>query len=155
MVDLLSASDGGGERTHAALELAGFLDSVPELAGLGASGRLSLTRDLRSRSVAQGEDIVREGDAADSLFLIRSGTCVVWRGEDGPERSVLAELRTGQPFGEIGLMFRTPRTASVTAKEACELVEVSRAALEKALARSFHVGLALESLAARRMGGAA
>ncbi len=133
------------------LEMASFLDEVPELAGLGASGRLSLACRLQIRQVDADQTIVKIGEPADSMFLIRSGRCQVLRPDEAGRPRVIAELGAGQAFGEIGVMFDSPRTATVTAAEAGELIEVPRATLEAALRRSFQMGLALERLASRRM----
>jgi CRP-like cAMP-binding protein/predicted MFS family arabinose efflux permease len=65
---------------------------------------------------ADGEAIVREGEPADALYVILGGSVgVTARGETGEEQ----RLRTMGPetyFGEIGLLERIPRTATVTAE---------------------------------------
>jgi CRP-like cAMP-binding protein/MFS family permease len=66
---------------------------------------------------AAGTAIVREGDPADALYVILEGSVgVTAHGERGEEE----RLRTMGPdtyFGEIGLLERIPRTATVTAEE--------------------------------------
>jgi CRP-like cAMP-binding protein/MFS family permease len=63
-----------------------------------------------------GEAIVREGDPADALYVILEGSVgVTAQGESGAEQ----RLRTMGPetyFGEIGLLERIARTATVTAE---------------------------------------
>lgn len=63
-----------------------------------------------------GKPIVREGEPADALYVILDGAVdVTARGESGREQ----HLRTMGPetfFGEIGLLERIPRTATVTAQ---------------------------------------
>ena len=63
-----------------------------------------------------GKSIVREGEPADALYVILDGAVdVTARGESGREQ----HLRTMGPetfFGEIGLLERIPRTATVTAQ---------------------------------------
>jgi MFS family permease len=65
-----------------------------------------------------GQAIVREGEPADALYVILDGEVeVTARGESGAEHL----LRTMGPetyFGEIGLLERIPRTATVTAQAA-------------------------------------
>ena len=51
------------------------------------------------------------------------------------------------------MMLKRPRTASVFSSKPGELVEISSEALKEALDRSFHVGLALEQLATKRLEG--
>ncbi|MDP6933738.1 MAG: cyclic nucleotide-binding domain-containing protein, partial [Myxococcota bacterium] len=148
---VVSDDQSGSEHVEQVLQLAAFLDEIPELAALGASGRLDLATQVSFRSFADGDDVVRQGDEAHSLFLVRSGRVAVWRTDAQGKEIVIAELGVGQTFGEIGLMFQKPRTATVTCLEDSQLVEVSKDHLEVTLKQSFHVGLALERLATRRM----
>jgi CRP-like cAMP-binding protein len=152
---LLSADSEGHRAVKETLDLANFLDQVPELSGMGPSGRLDLAAMSIDHQAPEGKNVVVEGDQADSLYVIREGVCVVWRkGVDGQEE-VLARLGPGQPFGEIGVLFNRTRGASVTCLEDCRLIEIPKQVLEHALRSSFHVGLAFERLATQRMQGAA
>ena len=87
---------------------------------------------------------------ADALYLVRSGRVRVDRQDEFGVTSELAELGSGATFGEMGLLFKRPRTATVTSVEATQLVKVPREVIEEVLKRSFHVGLALEGLASER-----
>ena len=152
---ILSADSEGHRAVKETLDLAHFLDQVPELSGMGPSGRLDLAAMSIDHRAAEGKNMVVEGDEADSLYVIREGVCVVWRkGADGKDE-VLARLGPGQPFGEIGVLFNRTRGASVTCLEDCRIIEIPKRVLEQALRSSFHVGLAFERLATRRMQGAA
>lgn len=63
-----------------------------------------------------GEAIVREGEPADALYVILDGAVdVTARGESGQEHR-LRSMGPDTYFGEIGLLERIPRTATVTAQ---------------------------------------
>ena len=63
-----------------------------------------------------GQPIVREGEPADALYVILEGEVeVTGRGESGEEH-VLRTMGPETYFGEIGLLERIPRTATVTAQ---------------------------------------
>ncbi len=65
---------------------------------------------------ATGQAIVREGEAADALYVILEGSVgVTARGETGAEQR-LRTMGADTYFGEIGLLERIPRTATVTAE---------------------------------------
>jgi CRP-like cAMP-binding protein len=146
--NLLKDTEHGGLDT--VLEITEFLDRVPELASLGAAGRMALATRVKLRGTESDEEIIREGEEARSMYLIREGQFSVRKNtQEGEEH--LADLSEGDTFGEIGLMLKRPRTASVYSSEPGELVEISSEALKEALDRSFHVGLALEQLAAKRL----
>ena len=86
----------------------------PIFAGLPTPRLEAAARDLGEVPMAAGDVVVRQGDAADRFYLIAEGTLRVTQTRDGKQ----VELRTlgpGDVFGEIGLLNRSPRTATVTA----------------------------------------
>jgi CRP/FNR family transcriptional regulator, cyclic AMP receptor protein len=71
-------------------------------------------------SVEQGRELVREGDFSYEFMAIEEGEAEVTRhGEH------LADLGSGDFFGEIGLLEKTLRTATVTAKTPMKLVTLT------------------------------
>jgi CRP/FNR family cyclic AMP-dependent transcriptional regulator len=83
-----------------------------------------------SMVVEGGREIFREGEAADSLYLIRSGSVRV--SKPGNDNDVVM-LGTGSHFGELALVDDGQRSASVTATERCEVVRVDTATLRTKL----------------------
>jgi CRP-like cAMP-binding protein len=76
------------------------------------------------RECPQQSVIFREGEWGDSIFLIGSGSVqIVLLGKDGQE-IILAILRNGEVFGEMGLFQQQPRSATVIAREPCILLEI-------------------------------
>lgn len=71
---------------------------------------------LSTRSVSAHEVVVAEGDAGDALYLIDLGTFAV----ESAGRHV-ARLGPGEFFGEIALLTRGPRTATVRAETAGQM----------------------------------
>jgi MFS family permease len=66
--------------------------------------------------VVAGTTIVHVGDDPDDLYVIRAGTFDVLRSDDVDAADCrVTELGPGDVFGEIGLIRRIPRTASVVA----------------------------------------
>lgn len=68
-----------------------------------------------------GTVVVREGDEPDDLFAIESGTVEVTTREASEP---LAQLGSGDYFGEIGLLERRPRTATVTVTQDAVLYRI-------------------------------
>ena len=56
------------------------------------------------------------------LYIIVSGEVLVTKANKPMNDRLLAKLSTGDFFGEIALLKHTPRTASVTAKTACQFL---------------------------------
>jgi len=70
-------------------------------------------------------DIYKQGAAATSFYLVRQGFLKAWRME-GEQESILAYLRDKDFFGDLELVDGRPRTASVTAMEPVEVIEIPR-----------------------------
>ena len=87
----------------------------------------------QERTYSQDTVILREGEVGDSVFLISSGSVQValW-GTRGP-RIPLAILQAGEIFGEIAVLERRPRSATVLAREDCLLLEVTGEEIRKLL----------------------
>lgn len=63
---------------------------------------------------APGTTIVREGESGDAAYIIESGRCQVTKLVGG-EELFLREMGPGDVFGEMAILARSPRTATVTA----------------------------------------
>lgn len=98
-----------------------LLADVPFFQQLMAPRIADLVRVLRPRFVRSGEIVVKKGDEGDSMFIIASGEVEVELG-GGREPIILVP---GQFFGELALIERTTRTATVRAVEECKLLELT------------------------------
>lgn len=72
-------------------------------------------------SVPEGERLVREGDFSYEIIGIEEGAAEVTRGDEH-----VGELGPGDFFGEIGVMERSLRTATVTATAPMRLITLTR-----------------------------
>ena len=101
-------------------------------------------------AVEPGTVVVRQGDVADSLYVIHSGEVEVRsRGGDG-ESTVIATLGPGDYFGEIGVLTASERIADVVAMQPTELLRVTKDDYERYLAHVVEIDHELESTAAGR-----
>ncbi len=79
--------------------------------------------------MATGSAIVRQGEAAERFYLIGEGSVSVTQvPEEGGAEVHLRNLGPGDVFGEIGLLRRSPRTATVTATSPGLLLALDAAA---------------------------
>jgi CRP-like cAMP-binding protein len=86
---------------------------------------LGLTREVAVPALGW---FCREGDRAQSLFVIESGQASVLKGWQGQER-VLRTLGPGDCVGEMALMDLMPRSAGVRADTDCVALELGAAEL--------------------------
>jgi CRP-like cAMP-binding protein len=78
---------------------------------------------LNARSFVIGETVLRQGAWANAFYVITRGEAeVVQYDARGNERSLDSVLGPGDFFGEIGLLIKPMRTASVRARTALEVV---------------------------------
>ena len=78
-----------------------------------------------------GRVIVKQGDEGDRFYVMQKGTVeVILEGPTGPAK-VLAHLRSGEYFGEIALLERCPRTATVRATTDASAYVLRRADFDK------------------------
>jgi CPA1 family monovalent cation:H+ antiporter len=94
-----------------------FFSKIPEDAFELIAGR------MRPRSFSEKEVIIRQGEKGDTLFLIARGVTRVSILENGKNIEI-ATLMAGDFFGEMALLHREPRTATVNAVTPCSLYEL-------------------------------
>jgi EmrB/QacA subfamily drug resistance transporter len=83
-----------------------------------------------------GQVVIRQNDEPDWFYVVVRGDVLVRRRtEDGRDVEV-AHLRAGQYVGEIGLLERIPRTATVIAVEPTEVLGIDRATFAELLSDS-------------------
>lgn len=78
----------------------------------------------RPRRFEAGEVVFREGDLGDALFVLAQGEVdVTTRGPGGEER-VIATLGPPAAFGEMSLVDREVRSATVRARTECHALQL-------------------------------
>ncbi|MBT9537418.1 MAG: cyclic nucleotide-binding domain-containing protein, partial [Nitrospirae bacterium] len=82
------------------------------------------------RDAKAGEQIIREGDAGDKMYLVVDGEMSVSKAVNG-ERKAIAKLESGDVFGEIALVSSQPRTADVFAVTDAKLLSLDWKTLER------------------------
>jgi CRP/FNR family transcriptional regulator, cyclic AMP receptor protein len=88
-----------------------MLSRVPLFASLGGKQIRTIASSFsRERSYKSGDVIEREGDSGIAFYLITEGGVEIRGGS-----KVLSKLSRGQFFGEMALIDRQPRSASVVA----------------------------------------
>lgn len=101
-----------------------LLKKVPVFANMSSAQFASIALFLRPLTVPRGTEIIRQGEAGDSLFLIARGVARVMIEADGVV-SHAATLFAGDLFGESAMLHRLPRNATIVAATPCSLYELS------------------------------
>jgi len=102
------------------------LVKVDALKDLSPQQRDSVGAILSVTTIPAGRVIFAEGEPGDAAYFILEGAAeVVREGEDGAA-CVLAQVRAGWIVGEMSLLDRGPRSATVTAVDKCRLAQLTR-----------------------------
>ena len=119
-------------------------------AGLSDAEAAVLATFIEQVDVDPETVIVRQGDLADALYVVKSGEVEVRsRGLDGESRAV-ATIGAGDYFGEIGVLSGGARIADVVAVVPTSLLRLSKDDYERYLSQVVEVDHELERTAGRR-----
>src|SRR5262245_13706357 len=129
--------------------LENHLRGVPMFADLSPDFIEHLKKSVELLRFAPGQVIAKQGDAADSFYLVRIGFVKISENYPGGEL-VLAYLSRGDYFGEIGLLGGGVRTATCTALDHVEVVRVSGEDFRQMVERFPNVRRGLEAVAEER-----
>lgn len=111
--------------------LAALEPSIRILGELGIfteAGRPILERlaaENTEQAVRAGTTLIREGDEADAFYVLLEGELSVRARGEGVAEAELPSMGQGAYFGEIGLLHRIPRTATVTATRESRVLRIS------------------------------
>ena len=95
----------------------------------------SSDREMRRLSFPPGHFLIRQGDIGDQAWLIESGSLDVIQATSNGSR-VLAQIGPGAIVGEMALIDRGQRTASVVARTAVSCVELNQAVYQQLIKKS-------------------
>lgn len=96
------------------------LKSIPLFAEVGDEELSQIAPFANEVSVEEGKVLLREGDFSYELMAIEEGSAEVTRGGEH-----VADLGPGDFFGEMGLLERTLRNATVTATSPMRLITLT------------------------------
>jgi CRP/FNR family cyclic AMP-dependent transcriptional regulator len=96
------------------------LKSIPLFEEMGDEELGQIAPFAQEVNVDAGKELVREGDYSYEFMVIEEGTAEVTRGGEH-----VADLGPGDFFGEMGLLEKTLRNATVTAKTPMTLITLT------------------------------
>jgi hypothetical protein len=124
-----------------------LLASVPIFQPLAPTTLEKLAMRLRPVTVVRGQEVVRQGEAGDSFYVIGEGDVDVIH--DG---QLVATLGAGEYFGEIALLHDIPRVATCIARNDAHLYELDRQVFISAVGGHEQSHATIEEVVAHRLG---
>jgi CRP/FNR family cyclic AMP-dependent transcriptional regulator len=125
------------------------LKRIPIFAEVPEEDLTVVTTFATTEEVPEGKVIVKEGDYANAFMAIEEGNAEVTR--DGEK---VGELGPGDIFGEVGLIERERRGATVTATSRVKLIKIENWELQRMKKKLPNVYEQIAQLSAERGGSA-
>jgi voltage-gated potassium channel len=126
----------------------GMISRVPLFAELDAAEISDVMELLRAQVAEPGEIIVREGDPAHSMYFIASGEVeIAFKGKKTPLR-----IGIGQFFGEVAVLRRSRRSATVSAISRTNLLVLDAQDLRALMHRDPRIAERIHDVVEKRVG---
>ena len=123
------------------------LKRIPIFADVPDEDLRVITTFATTDEVPEDTVIVKEGDFANHFMAIEDGTAEVRKGDEK-----VGELGSGDIFGEMGLIDKEKRSASVIATSRVRLIKIERWELQRMKKTLPDVYARIESVAGERHG---
>ncbi|MBM2812173.1 MAG: regulatory subunit of cAMP-dependent protein kinase [Chloroflexi bacterium] len=129
-----------------------MLASLTIFKGIPADRLRQLAERGRPRTFRRDEPLMRQGELGHTMHVILAGQVAVERSHPAIVHPIqLSNLGVGEVVGEMGLLDGEPRSATVTAVEQTETLEVERHDLEEVIIQYPAVSVALLRVLSRRL----
>ena len=136
------------------VEAAELIDALPAFEDLPAEVLSDLAGRVSLKNIRPGQAVARQGDRATAFYVVRRGTFSVETEDlETGDSEHLATLGRGDSFGEIGLLKKARRQATVRALTEGEVFEIDKSTFDRLLAdpiRAPEFGPTLQALAELR-----
>ncbi|MFH1429470.1 MAG: cyclic nucleotide-binding domain-containing protein [Candidatus Margulisiibacteriota bacterium] len=127
-----------------------FLRKTELFAGIIERDLEDIARIMFMEITDDGENICEEGDEGNELYIVHSGNVDVIKKEDGNEK-VVATIGAGACVGEMAILGKTRRTATLRANGDVELLVIREDQFEKILRSHPDIAITLLHLLVRRL----
>ncbi len=130
------------------------LRALPIFQGLNEETLAAVARVAALRSVPRNGVVLRAGDHTDNVYFVLTGALKVLVSDEEGREVILSMMGPGDLFGEMGVIDDHPRSATVQAAQASQLVTIAKDDFRRCLADSFDVALHIMRGLVQRLRGA-
>jgi signal transduction histidine kinase len=95
------------------------------------------------QSLSPAQEIFKEGDAGDGVYIVKEGLVEIAVGAGLTGRHVIRQIKPGEIFGEMAVVEDKPRSAGATARDASVVYFIPRAEILNLMGRAPGLTLAL------------
>jgi signal transduction histidine kinase len=127
------------------------LESSKLFGRLPAEELQSLMASAKEMRFAQGQEIFKEGDPGDGVYVVKSGEVAISAVVGSGQRHAFSKVQPGDFFGEMAVLDNQPRSACASAEGEVELHFVPREQMVALLTRSPELCITLLQEISRRV----
>jgi len=124
-----------------------IIEKVPLFQTAGEDLIREIVLNLTPVVFTPGDYIVKTGEVGFQMYFISRGSVDVLSAD---EQTVYATLTSGQFFGEIALLLSMPRTATIRAREYCDLYRLDKETFDAVIQRHPEFAERINELAEKR-----
>jgi CRP-like cAMP-binding protein len=114
-------------RFHKNRLITNLLQTSPLFSPFSVSDKKTLIERFKSRQVDEGTFLITREKPGEALYVVLSGRCEVLDVDHSGREVVLAELKDGDVFGEMSMLWNKATCASVRATTTCSVMRLAKA----------------------------
>ena len=128
-----------------------LLKTSPIFAPFSTSDKKLLIEKFKSRQVSESAYLITREKPGDGLYVVLSGRCEVLDVNSTGKEVVIAELKEGDVFGEMSMLWNKDTCASVRATTTCTVLRLPRTAFSEVIMTHPQILETLSSLSEKRL----
>jgi CRP-like cAMP-binding protein len=137
-------------RFHKNRLITNLLKTSPIFAPFSTSDKKTLIEKFKSRQVDEGTFLITREKPGDGLYVVLSGRCEVIDHDADGRDMVIAELKEGDVFGEMSMLWNKKTCASVRATTTCTVMRLPRAEFNEVIMTHPQILETLSAMSERR-----
>jgi CRP-like cAMP-binding protein len=110
--------------SHPSQPVGALLGTIPSLRFATPARLRALAEATHREAVAAGQTITEQGEEGDDVFFVIDGTYEVLISHFGHTPDFIREMHAGESFGELGVLYNVPRTATVRCTTAGHILRI-------------------------------
>ena len=128
-----------------------FLSTVTLFSGLDEGELSALSQLCSEQTFTMGKRVFSYGESGDTLYVIQEGAVEISVKDTTGDKIILANLGSGEYFGELALFDPGPRSATATVTENAKFISLSRENLHAFIISKPSAALDLLAVMSRRL----
>ncbi|HPR64082.1 MAG TPA: cyclic nucleotide-binding domain-containing protein [Thermoanaerobaculia bacterium] len=119
------------------------LKKLPLFHNLENMELVEVAKAVHTKKFSAGDTVIRQGETGGAFYVLKTGTAIVFLVKEDGQKKLLGRFQPGDSFGEVSLIDRGSRSASVEAESDLELLTINRERFQELINRTDTLSLKL------------